>query len=181
VSAIRFKARLVKPEATAKIGTGMLITLPAEASRKLPSRGMTMVEGTINSARFRSILEPDGQGSHWFRVDMTLRKAAGADEGDSVTLEIEPTKQWPEPTVPANVKTALAADPQARTQWLDITAMARWDWLNWMEAVKLPGTRQERPDKLCSMLKAGKRRPCCFNRTLQMPPKRAELLYNGPN
>lgn len=176
MSAIRFKAKLCKPDVTANIGPGALLTLPKEASAKLPSRGMTIVEGTINNVRFRAVLQPDGQGSHWFRVNKTMRQAAGVDVGDIVKLEIEPTKVWPEPKVPAELKNVLAADPQAQAQWTDITPMARWDWLNWMGSVKLPKTLRERPEKLCSMLKSGKRRPCCFNRALRTPPKSAELL-----
>ena len=173
---IRFEAKLYKPDPAAKIGTWTLLTLPKSASDKLPSRGMTMVEGTINDVRFRAVLEPDGQGSHWFRVNKAMREAAGVDVGDTVTLEIEPTKVWPDPEVPTDVEKALSADPRARAQWLDITPMARWDWLNWMDAVKQPETRMVRPDKLLSMLKAGKRRPCCFNRTLLTLPKSAEAL-----
>ena len=176
MSAIHFKAQLSTPDAAAKIGPGALITLPKEASAKLPSRGMAMVEGTINGLRFRVLLQPDGQGSHWFTVDKTMREAAGIDVGDTVTLEIETTKVWPEPTVPTDVKKALEADPKAHELWLDTTPMARWEWLNWMDAVKLPETRSVRPDKLISMLKAGKRRPCCFNRALLMLPKSAESL-----
>ena len=173
---IHFKARLHKPDAAAKIGSGVLLTLPKSASTKLPSRGMAMVEGTINGFRFRAVLQPDGRGSHWFKVDKAMCKAAGMAASDTVNLEIKPTKVWPEPAVPADVKNALAANPQANTLWMDITPMARWDWLNWMDAVKLPKTRKERPDKLISMLKAGKRRPCCFNRAIMMPPKSAESL-----
>jgi hypothetical protein len=52
-----------------QIGSWTLLRLPASASVQLPSRGMTMVQGTINGARFHAPLEPDGKGSHWFRVD----------------------------------------------------------------------------------------------------------------
>ncbi|HYW01062.1 MAG TPA: DUF1905 domain-containing protein, partial [Candidatus Acidoferrum sp.] len=48
-STIRFKAKLFRPKATEKTGSWTLLTLPKNASVKLPSRGMTMVEGTINS------------------------------------------------------------------------------------------------------------------------------------
>ena len=46
------------------------------ASAKLPSRGRTMVEGTINSFPFRAALEPNGKGSHWLRVNKTMRDIA---------------------------------------------------------------------------------------------------------
>jgi hypothetical protein len=52
-STIRFSAKLFRPKATEKIGSWTLLTLPKSASAKLPSRGMTMVEGTINGFPFR--------------------------------------------------------------------------------------------------------------------------------
>lgn len=168
MSVISFEAKLDGPDE--------VLTLPKSASDKLPSRGMTIVEGTINNLRFRAVLQPNGQGSHWFKVDKTMRQAAGIGVGDTVTLEIESAKVWPEPKVPADLKKALAADPRANALWMDITPMARWDWLNWMGSVKLPKTLRERPEKLCLMLKAGKRRPCCFNRSLLTPPNSAEPL-----
>ena len=61
MSTIRFEAKLFK------IGSWTLLRLPKSASAKLPSRGMTMVGGTINGFRFQAALEPDGKGSHWFR------------------------------------------------------------------------------------------------------------------
>src|SRR6266851_878340 len=87
-STIRFSARLFRPEATEKIGSWTLLTLPKNASAKLPSRDMTMIEGTINGFPFRAALEPDGQGSHWLSVNKALHDAAGADAGDTVTVEI---------------------------------------------------------------------------------------------
>ncbi len=95
-STIRFSAKLFRPEATEKIGSWTLLTLPKNASAKLPSRGMTMVEGTINGFPFRAALEPDGKGSHWLRVNKAMQDAAGADAGDTVTVEITRTGEEPE-------------------------------------------------------------------------------------
>src|SRR5258706_13774275 len=106
MSTIRFRVPLFK------IGSWTLLRLPESASAKLSSRGQTMVKGTINTPPFQAALEPDGRGSHWFRVDEAMRQAAGK-AGDTVTLAIEQTKEWPEPEVPADLKTALADSPQA--------------------------------------------------------------------
>lgn len=176
MSTIRFKAKLVRSDANANAGARTLLTLPKSASAKLPSRGMAMVEGTINGVGFRTPLEPDGKGSHWFGINKTLREAVGAGAGETVTLSIEPAREWPEPKVPADLKKALAADPEAYSLWMDTTTIARWDWIRWMDLVKRYETRRQRPEKLCSMLKAGKRRPCCFNRALPTLPKSASLL-----
>ena len=89
-----------------RIGDWTILRLPESASAKLPSRGMTLVEGTINGFRSKIVLEPDGKGSHWFRVDSGLRKAAGIDAGDTVTMVVEPSQEWAEPEVPADLKKA---------------------------------------------------------------------------
>lgn len=160
-----FEATLFTPDPTEKTGSGTLLSLPQDVSAKLPTRGMTLVEGTINGAPFQAVLEPDGQGSHWFRVGDALRAAANATVGDTVTLEIAPTKNWPEPRIPQDLQLALAASPEAKALWLDITPMARWDWIRWIGATRSPQTRRRRVavaiDKLCS----GKRHPCCFDRS----------------
>jgi hypothetical protein len=121
MSTIRFEAEIFK------IGSWTLLRLPKSASAQLPSRGMTMVEGTINGFPFQAPLEPDGKGSHLFRVDADLRDAAGIDAGDTVRIVFEPSKAWPEPEVPADLNQALASDPRANALWLQITPMARWD------------------------------------------------------
>jgi len=170
MSTIRFKAKLFK------IGSWTLLRLPKSASAKLPSRGMVMVEGTINGFRFQTELEPDGKGSHWLRIDEPMRKSARAELGDTVKLEFEPSKEWPEPKVPEDLKKALAATPQAHATWMDITPMARWDWIRWIGSTKNPETRRRRIDVTFSKFKKGLRRPCCFNRTQCTVP---DISNNG--
>src|SRR5690606_7689294 len=134
-------------------------------SAKLPTRGMTTVEGSINGHPFRATLEPDGQRSHWLKVNKKLREAAGAEAGETVTLEITPVGEEPEPRVPADLRQALAAAPKAREVWSDITPVARRDWIRWITSAKRPETRARRIGNACDMLAAGKRRVCCFDRS----------------
>ena len=164
-SKIRFSAKLLRPAATAKSSSWLFLILPKDASAKLPSRGMTTVEGTLNGFPFRATLEPDGQKSHWLKVNRKLREAAGADAGDVVTLEIASLAEEPEPRVPADLRKALAAAPKARALWSDITPMARRDWIHWITSAKQLETRARRVVNACSMLDAGKRRVCCFDRS----------------
>lgn len=161
MSSITFKTKLFK------IDNWTILQLPKEASVKLPSRGMVMVEVTINDAHFKSLLEPDGKGSHWFRVDS---KYSGAKAGDSVVLEINPTKDWPEPDVPNDIKKALAIHKQAGSLWHEITPMARWEWIRWIRSTGKQETRQKRIGVACDKLKKGERRPCCWNRNLSTEP-----------
>jgi hypothetical protein len=162
---VRFKAKLLRPAENKKGDSWTFLILPKNASAKLPSRGMTPIEGTINGFHFQAMLEPDGQKSHWLKVDRRLREAAGADAGDVVTLEIVPVTEEPEPTVPADLKKALAGAPKARALWSEITPSARRDWIHWITSAKQSETRARRIKNACSMLAAGKRRVCCFDRS----------------
>jgi len=161
-STIRFGARLVRLEATEKIELWSLLALPKNASAKLPSRGKTMVEATVNGFPFRAALEPDGKESHWLRVNQVMHDAAGADAGDTVTVEITRVEDEPETRVPLELRQALATAPRARAMWDDITPMARQNWILWISSAKQPETRRSRIEKACDMLASGKRRVCCF-------------------
>lgn len=170
MSTICFKAQLFK------IGSWTLLLLPKGESIKLPSRGMVMIEGTINTSPFQAPLEPDGRGSHWLRVDEVMLKATKAKVGDTVSLTIEPVKEWPEPEVPADLNKTLTGAPEAYIGWMDTTPMARWDWIRWIRSTKNPETRKKRIEVAISKLNAGSRRPCCFNRSMCTEP---DVSKNG--
>jgi hypothetical protein len=171
VPTIRFDATV------STIDKSTILRLPEEASEKLPSRGQVAVRGTINGREFETVLEPDGCSGHWLRLDDELQQAAGMSAGDTATLEIEPTKEWPEPNVPQDLETALAAAPQKiQDVWQDITPMARWEWVRWVNATRNPDTRKRRVEVSLSKMKSGKRRPCCFNLAACTDP---ELARNG--
>jgi hypothetical protein len=158
VSAIRFEATPVA------IGDRAILRLPENASEKLPSRGQVAVQGTINGREFETVLEPDGYFGHWIDVDEKLRRAAQVTVGDSAKLEIELRADWPEPRVPNDLGAALAAaPPEVRALWDDITPMARWEWVRWVNATGNADTRNRRIEVTISKLMSGKRRPCCFN------------------
>ncbi len=158
------------------IDSWTILRLPESASAELPSRGMTMVQGTINGVPLRAVLEPDGRyapgqrSSHWFAPDKKLLDDASAKVGDTVQVSLELTKEWIEPEVPEDLQKALATSPKADALWKDITPMARWDWIRWIRAVKTLETRQKHIEVAMSKLNKGMRRPCCFNRNLCSEP-----------
>ncbi len=117
----------------------VILQLPEPASRKLPSRGQVAVHGTLDGHAFEAVLEPDGEFGHWMNVDARLRKAAGLSVGDTATVEVEPTEEWPEPSVPPDLRKALSNAPQKiKDLWQAITPMARWEWVRWVNATRRP-------------------------------------------
>jgi hypothetical protein len=161
---MRFKATLQRP-AQPEDAVWTFVVLPAAASAKLPTRSMITVDGTLAGHAFQVTLEPDGHGSHWFKVDRALREAAGFAAGDSVALEIAPVAQEPEPQVPADLQAALDVNAAAKATWDDITAVARRDWIHWITSGKKAETRTRRIAVTCDKLASGRRRACCFDRS----------------
>jgi uncharacterized protein YdeI (YjbR/CyaY-like superfamily) len=69
----------------------------------------------------------------------------------------------PDPKVPLDVRQALTAFPTANAKWNLLTPIARRDFLSWIDSARQAQTRQRRIERACSMLEAGKRRPCCYS------------------
>jgi hypothetical protein len=108
-------------------------------------------------------LEPDGNLSHWLRVDSALMKEAGVTFGDEVEVNLEPLEQEPKPRPPADFSNSLKANPKALEVWNSTTAIAQIDWIHWIESSKQTKTRVKRISDAVQMLAEGKKRVCCFD------------------
>jgi uncharacterized protein YdeI (YjbR/CyaY-like superfamily) len=64
--------------------------------------------------------------------------------------------------LPADLKKALVAHPDALALWEDITPLARNEWICWVEGAKLIETRARRVERTRTELVEGMRRPCCW-------------------
>ncbi|MFN2540687.1 MAG: YdeI/OmpD-associated family protein [Chthoniobacterales bacterium] len=74
-----------------------------------------------------------------------------------------PAAEDSEGQVPTDLRKALTPEPKAKAQWRDLTPIARRDFISWIDSAKQPETRRRRIERACSMLAAGKRRPCCYS------------------
>ena len=159
----RFKATLHRPAKSGDDSPWAFVVLPKIVSAKLPRRGRTTVEGTMNGHPFQATLEPDGKLSHWLNVTKALQEAAGANIGDVARFEIMPVDQEPEPEIPSDLRDALAASPGMRAAWDETTTLARLDWIHWITSAKQAKTRAQRISNMADMLASGKRKVCCFD------------------
>ena len=158
-----FEARLLCPKSPGAEDGWAFVVLPKEASAKLPRRGRTTIDGVIDGAKFRALLEPDGQKSHWLKIERELLEASGAAIGEIARFEIMPVEHEPEPEVPPDFLAALEASPESRATWDDTTTLARLDWIHWIASAKQSKTRAKRINDACDMLAQGKKRVCCFD------------------
>lgn len=138
--------------------------VPDDISKLLPSRGQVAVTGTINQQEFRTVLEPDGNWGHWVHIPEKLKKTLGISNNDTIDFELNVTKEWPEPIIPEDFASDLKRAPViVHTKWQNITPMARWEWVRWINSTGNPDTRAVRIEKSISKLSGKHRRPCCFN------------------
>lgn len=64
--------------------------------------------------------------------------------------------------LPDDLAGALLANATATAVWLDITALARNEFICWVEEAKQATTRQRRIERTLQELADGQRRPCCW-------------------
>jgi len=65
-------------------------------------------------------------------------------------------------SLPADLRKAIASETKALAAWEDITPLARNEWICWTISVKKDETRRRHVERVCSELKEGMRRPCCW-------------------
>lgn len=147
-----------------KVGSALIVQLPLKSSKELPSRGQVAVDATINDEMIHFVVEPDGRFGHWFKLKPALQKKLHLNDRSSVKVTLAPTKTWPEPKIPADFAEALDEAPvSVKKLWKDITPMARWEWIRWVDSTNVVATRDRRVEVSMSKMQSGKRRPCCFN------------------
>jgi uncharacterized protein YdeI (YjbR/CyaY-like superfamily) len=64
--------------------------------------------------------------------------------------------------LPADLRTALVANAPALDAWVDITPLARNEFICWVEDAKQEKTRERRIRRTQEELEEGQRRPCCW-------------------
>ena len=64
--------------------------------------------------------------------------------------------------LPPDLRAELAGHAVARDAWLDITPLARNEFICWVEDAKQQKTRARRIRRTREALEDGMRRPCCW-------------------
>jgi translation initiation factor IF-1 len=152
VRKIDFQFRTVLSEVEANlIKTG--IFLPPGVIRELP-KGRVRVEGTMNGAPFALAVLHMKDGSRFFSVSASLRKAAKVKPGDRVDVRfkvVDPDKI----DIPEELDAVLAQDEQAMKAWNGLTTGYRRSLIHYVTSVKNVDSRIKRSIDLMERAKAG--------------------------
>jgi len=64
--------------------------------------------------------------------------------------------------LPADFRKAIESNAAAKRIWIDITPLARNEWICWVTSPRKEETRKRRIEVGIDKLRGGMRRPCCW-------------------
>jgi Bacteriocin-protection, YdeI or OmpD-Associated/Domain of unknown function (DUF1905) len=102
------------------------------------------VVAIVNGCSGRVTLMPAGGGRYRIQLNTALRKAARADVGDVVRVELQLDRASREERVPADLRLALKENPAARRAFDELTTGHRRHFIKWFDSAKGPDTRMRR-------------------------------------
>ncbi len=111
------------------------------------------VVAMVNGRSARSTLVPAGAGRYRLQLITALRKAAEADTGDAVAVELRLDREPRTlPPVPPDLQTALKEHPKARKAFESFAPGQRRQFIQWYDAAKSPDVRRRRLDRALDIL-----------------------------
>ena len=129
-----------------KIGINPVVDVPVRISRTCGRRGYVPVTVTLGGKAFPANLVPVGGGRHRLYLNLPMRRAAGRDVGDRITVRMkEDTASRVLPT-PPDLARALGAS--GRSALAKATPSHRKEVIRWVLAAKAPETRARRIAKV---------------------------------
>ncbi len=137
---LRFRTKLEGSDDSA--ATYALV--PATAMRAFEGRTRVAVRVTVNGVTWRTTICNMGAGP-MIGVTAAVRKAAGIERGERITLDVERDTEVRTVDVPPNFAKAMRV---AERRAFDATSYShRKEYVQWIEAAKKPETRLRRIEK----------------------------------
>ena len=110
------------------------------------------VVAVVNGRSARATLVPAGPGRYRLQVVTALRKAAQADTGDAVAVELRLDRESRSLPVPPDLQAALKEHPKARKAFENLAPGQRRQFIQWYDAAKSPDVRRRRLDRALDIL-----------------------------
>jgi hypothetical protein len=115
---------------------------PTSANRKPPKSSQPIkpkyipVTAIVNKSTARVTLTPAGGGRYRIQLNTALRKAARADVGDVVGIELRLDLASRELPVPSDLRAALKEHSKARHAFEELPAGHRRHFIKWFDSAK---------------------------------------------
>ncbi len=130
-----------------------VIYLPKEIVNMLP-KGRIRTKGTMNGAVFALAPQYKKDGSRFFTVSSSLRKAAKINAGDKVEVIFRLVDK-DEIEMPEELEAVLSQDDKAKSTWNELTSGRQRDVIFYVTSVKNTDSRISRALQSIEKVKAG--------------------------
>jgi hypothetical protein len=130
--------------AKAYVGTGQ--------QRKPAKPKYIPVVAIVNGRSARATLVPAGAGRYRLQLNTSLRKAAHADTGDVVSVELRLDRAPRTLPVPPDLRAGLKHHPKARKAFEALAPGSRRQFIQWYDSAKAPETRRRRLERAIDVL-----------------------------
>ena len=157
------KIHFAEKNANVNYSEQLFVLVPQQISEIFKRRGRTSAKIEVSGISFETVLEPDGQLSHWFKIAAEVAEKAGFKMYETHSFNIHPLETELEPIAPDDFVCALEDNPKAQDGWKKTTTIARIGWVHWVETARQEKTRVKRINDAINMLEQGKLRVCCFD------------------
>lgn len=147
---MRFRTTI---ELAGKTATGFRV--PAEVVASLGSRKRPPVNVTIGDHTYRSTVAVYGD-EFFLPLNAQNRAAAGVVAGQEVEVELNLDTEPRQISVPADLATALAAEPAAAAFFDQLSFSHQREYVQWIEEAKRPATRTRRVERAVEQLREGR-------------------------
>jgi hypothetical protein len=128
--------------------------VPKHVAAEMGLKGMPKVQAVIAGQPYRGSLMPMGDGTYCLGVLKSIQDAAGVEQGDTVTVQLELDTAPRIVEMPADLAKAIGRDKQALTAWEKLSFTSKKEMARGLEEAKKPETRQRRLQAALETLRA---------------------------
>lgn len=142
----RFSATLYK------VGVNRCVDVPERVGKALGEERHVPVVVTVKGHSARTTMVPAGAGRYRLFLTGAIRKAAGVEDGDEVSLVVRPDEESREIPVPDDLARALKRTKGAQAAFDSLTPIQRGAFVQSVLDAKKPETRRRRIKKGIGLL-----------------------------
>jgi uncharacterized protein DUF1905/bacteriocin resistance YdeI/OmpD-like protein len=140
--------------ATPRGGGGTLVPVPKQVAAEMGLKGMPKVQAVIAGQPYRGSLMPMGDGTYCLGVLKSIQEAAGVEQGDTVTVQLELDTAPRIVEMPADLAKAIGRDKHALAAWEKLSFTSKKEMARSLDEAKKPETRRRRLQAALEMLRS---------------------------
>ena len=138
-------------------GGGTLVELPIDVPKVFGGKRVPIV-AKVNGYEFRSTIAVYG-GKYYVGLNKQVRAAAGVEEGDSFTMELDRDDAPRIVDVPDDLAKGLMANKAAHAAFDKLSYTHQKEYVRWITEAKKAETRERRATRAIEMLTDGVKTP----------------------